>query len=207
MYAKIPISIALLSLAALAVARTGAPQDRDPVALPPGLDMEMMAKMMELAQPGPEHEELARLAGEWEPAISAQMMPGAPPMKESAPATASMILGGRFLEIVSEGDFMGQPVESRAILGFDRRHEVFTLIALDTLGTYWVTAQGKRGEDGVIRMQGEDDEPMGKQVYTFEYEILSADEYEYRVLFSRLGSQEFEEPFEMVSVHCTRKKD
>ena len=117
-----------------------------------------------------------------------------------------MILGGRFLEIVSKGDFMGQDFESVGFLGFDRRHEVYTAIGLDTMGTYWVSGKGTRGEDGVIRMHGEDDDPAGKQVYTFEYEIISDDEYEDRVVFESIGSQTFDPPHTMVTVRAKRKK-
>ena len=83
----------------------------------------------------------------------------------------------------------------------------YTTVGLDTLGTYFVTGQGPRGEDGVIRMHGEDDDTMGGQVYTFEYEILGPDEHEYRVIFHRIGPTVYEEPFTMVSVRSTRKAD
>ena len=92
-------------------------------------------------------------------------------------------------------------------LGFDRRHGEYTLVGFDTLGTYWVSGQGPRGEDGVIRMRGEDDDTMGGQVYTFEYEILGPDEHEYRVIFDRMGPTVYAEPFTMVSVRNTRKTD
>jgi len=172
---------------------------------PEGLDMQALMEAMRLAQPGPEHEELATRAGEWTTDVSVRMAPGGPVQTQTATASSKMILGGRFLEVVSDGDFMGQPFESRSILDFDRRRGEYTIIGLDTLGTYWVTGRGKRGEDGVIRMHGEDDDPMGKQVYTFEYEILGPDENEYRVVFHRIGETVYEDGFTMVSVRSKRK--
>lgn len=196
---------ALLCGLSFAAARVGAPQEPDAGTLPAGFDPAMMTEMMRLGQPGPEHEELAKAAGEWESTLTMRMMPDTDPMVESVSATAEMILGGRFLEIVSTGKMMGQDSEHRTIMGFDRRHEDYTMIGLDTTGTYWVTARGVRDDDGVIRMHGEDDDPMGKQVYTFEYEVISEDEHEFRVLFSQIGPMVFDEPFCMVTVHSTRK--
>lgn len=201
-------SIAALALCAAAFSLgAGLPSSQDgaPEGAPAGLSMEQMMAMMELAQPGPEHEEFARRVGEWDAEISMQMMPGAPAQVVPASASARTILGGRYLEITTKGSMMGMPTESIAILGFDRRHGEYTLIGLDTMGTYWVTGQGKRGEDGVLRMRGEDDEPMGKQVYTFEYKFLGPDEHEFRVLFHELGPQKFDPPFQMVKVHSKRK--
>lgn len=170
-----------------------------------GSDRATMQEMMRLAQPGPEHELLAERAGDWETSVSVRMMPGAEPMRTSGRATSRTILGGRYLQVVSNGTMMGQPFESRSILGFDRRHEEYTIIGLDTMGTYWVTGKGQRDEDGVIRMHGEDLDPTGKQVYTFELEILNEDEHVFRVLFSELGGRTFDEPFPMVEVKSTRK--
>ena len=177
-----------------------APQD--------GFDMEAMMEAMRLAQPGPEHEELAKmLSGEWETDVSVKGMgPDSTPMKTNGTESAVAILDGRFIEVTSQGAFMGQPFESRSFIGYDRRHEQFTSVGMDTLGTYWVTATGKRDADGVIRMKGEDDDPAGKQVYTFEYETISEDEREFRVIFSQIGGQVYEEPFTMVTVRSRRKR-
>lgn len=196
------IATVLLSLATFAVMRDGLSQGTAEQA--PGVDTLMAA--IALGQPGPEHDELAKLAGEWEAAISLQAMPGTEPMESKASVSSRTILGGRFLEITTHGSFMGTDFESRTLLGFDRRHEQYTVIGLDTLGTYWVTGKGERGADGVIRMRGEDDDPMGKQVYVFEYEVLGQDEYVQRVVFEQLGDQKFDPPFEMVTVRNTRKE-
>ncbi len=196
----------LLSVALFAGAGqvdTQEPQEK-PAVLP--IDPEVYQEVMRLAQPGPEHELLTQLTGEWVSEVSIQMAPGTPAMVQKATASGALILEGRFVEIKAFGDFMGQPFESLTFLGFDRRHEEYTLIGLDTLGTYWVSARGKRGEDGVIRLRGEDDDTLGKQVFHFEYEFFGRDEYEYRVAFEELAGQVFEEPFTMVTVRNKRKK-
>jgi hypothetical protein len=80
------------------------------------------------------------------------MDPDAGPMTQTASSTCRRILDGRFLEMVAQGDVMGQTFESMALFGFDRRHEVWTTVGFDTLGTYWVSGAGSRDESGTIRM-------------------------------------------------------
>jgi hypothetical protein len=116
-----------------------------------------------------------------------------------------MVLGGRFLELVAKGDFMGAPFESITMIGFDRRNEVWTTVGFDTLGTYWVTGTGKRDEAGVIHMLGRDESPQGSQEFIFEVEFVSDDELVSSVYFTKMGPQVFDEPFKMVEVRYTRK--
>lgn len=191
------LTLSTLALGALAYARRGPQDAADPAA---------MADMMRLAQPGPEHEELARYAGEWDVAMSFTMMPGAPPMQTTAKAVARSILGKRFLELDTEGSMMGMPVQSKTLLGFDRRHERWTSVGFDTMGTYWVSGQGVREADGVARLHGVDDDPKGKQVYTFELTFVSADEFTFDVVFTQLGETRFDPPNRVVQMRYTRRK-
>ncbi|MBI4881988.1 MAG: DUF1579 domain-containing protein [Planctomycetes bacterium] len=167
-----------------------------------------MAEVMELAQPGEEHELLATLAGEWEMSYSMWMEPGGEAMQSRGEGTARMILGGRFLELQSTGLMMGMKTESLQILGFDRRHGEFTAVGFDTMGTYYVTARGAASPDAkFISMSGTDEDPqLGRQVYRFEIEIKSADEYVFSVVFTELGPMKFADGFKMVEVVARRKK-
>ena len=81
----------------------------------------------------------------------------------------------------------------------------WTLLAFDTFGTYYVSAKGRRGEDGVVRMDGRDDDTMGPQVFTFVVEFVSDDELVVATDFSELAGQAFDEPFRMVTVRYRRK--
>ncbi len=167
-----------------------------------------MAEVMELAQPGEEHELLATLAGDWEMSYSMWMEPGGEPMLSRGTGTARMILGGRFLELHSDGSMMGMKTESLQILGFDRRHGEFTAVGFDTMGTYSVTARGPAGPDSkLISMSGTDEDPqLGRQAFRFEIEIKSADEYVFSVVITELGPQKFPDGYKMVEVVARRKK-
>ena len=201
--ARLPALLAVATLGLVAVSAR-ATQD-PPEGMSPEAMAQAMAQSMELARPGPEHELLARYAGDWTLEASITMTPGSQPLTETGTARMHTILGGRFLQIDVEGGFMGTPYESMTLLGFDRRYDDWTLLAFDTYGTYYVTAKGKHGEDGVVRMDGREEDLMGPQVYTFVVEFVSDDELVVATDFTALAGQTFDEPFRMVTVRYKRK--
>ncbi|MEO0649583.1 MAG: DUF1579 family protein [Planctomycetota bacterium] len=164
-----------------------------------------MERALSLGQPGPEHAELMGLVGEWEVQNELQMAPGTDPVTELSRMVARSALGGRFLELRTSGQMFGMPTESVTYLGFDRRREVYMMVGLDTLGTYFVTAEGPRDADGVIRMQGRDPDPSGDQVYTFEMQLEGADAYTLRIAFDELMGQRFDPPYVMVTNRAQRR--
>ena len=98
---------------------------------------------------GPEHEVLLSLIGSWDVHEDDRIV---------GSATAVSRLDGRFLEveIVADADPVRHAIYT---FGFDRRHEVYTVVAMDDTGTYWVTGRGTR--DGTqISMYGEDEDPV-----------------------------------------------
>lgn len=198
-----PSFLPALLLAALCAC--AAPPAADPAPAPAQLTPEQMAEMMRLAQPGPEHAELAKFAGEWEGEVSIWMAPGAEPMKQAATASSRVVLDGRFVHMTSHGDFFGQPFEGISMFGFDRRNDVYTVVGFDSLGTYYVTGAGTRQADGVIRLHGRDVEPLGDQNYWFEIEWLNDDEFLSSVVFVNQGPTVYDPPFKMVETHYRRK--
>lgn len=174
--------------------------------------LEMQMEMARLAQPGPEHEALAQGVGKWTVASKMTMPPmpgmeGMPPMETKATAVEESVLGGRFIRMTTTGSFMGQIMESIAYLGFDRRHGDYIMVAFDTMGTYFVTARGKRGEDGIIRMKGVDDDGYGGQAYTFEIDDSDVDSIKTNLYFDQLAGQDFDPPHKMVEVVQTRVEE
>lgn len=147
---------------------------------------ELMRKAMEKIMPGPEHEALTSLAGEWQVDITVWPAPGKDPKVSSGRATNRVVLGGRFLESVWSGTMMGMPVENLTILGFDRRMQKFTSVVFDTFGTYYVTAAGERdsashtvimkGNEGQAALEHEHD-------YEFHLALIDRDTYAWSVVF------------------------
>src|SRR5690349_3344785 len=64
------------------------------------------------AAPGPEHAQLAKLAGEWTSASTFRLTPDAEPQTSAGTARFTTVLGGRFISEEDSGDMMGQPFSS-----------------------------------------------------------------------------------------------
>ena len=161
----------------------------------PNPSAEEILKMLEATKPSAEHQELAALAGRWTQDITYSM--GGAPMKATGSVTNRMILGGRFL--LSEGSSVNPPgwgfgegtVEVLNILGFDRRTQDFTIVGYDTMGTYYVTAAGKKRDPHTIVMSGEtlDETPGSKESrqYDFVLKTIDADTYLIDINFKNPG--------------------
>ena len=105
------------------------------------------------SRPGPEHEILGALAGDWTVTIAS--------LEASGPhgrASARMRLDGRFLEITLA--MRAGPVRDVIYtFAFDRRHDEYAVVMMDDAGTYFVTARGTVEGDR-IAMYGKDDDPV-----------------------------------------------
>lgn len=170
-----------LTLAALLLAAVPA-HAQDPQMKPP--TPEEMQAMMAMMGPGPEHKSFEPLAGTWDMDITFNM--GGPPMKVSGQAVNTLILGGRFLKSEKKGHAaeMGMDIEFLSIYGFDRRTNEYTVVGYDTMGTYYVTAAGKKqpGANDVV-MQGEIEEHGGTKQYDMVLRWIDADTYVSEIIF------------------------
>ena len=169
-----------LLAAALLVAVPAAAQDSQMTPPTP----EEMQQMMALMGPGPEHKDFETLAGTWDMDITFNM--GGPPMKVSGRAENTLILGGRFLKSETKGHApaMGVDIESLSIYGFDRRTNEYTVVGYDTMGTYYVTAAGKKTPGaGEVVMQGEIEEHGGTKQYDMVLRWVDANTYISEIIF------------------------
>ena len=155
---------------------------------------EQKKAMAEQVQPGAPHRELAALEGQWTQEVTYNM--GARPMKGRGTTTNRMILGGRFLvsertSTTAAGAMGDIKVDAMTIYGFDRRTNQYTLVELDTMGTYWVTAAGAPREDRSIVMSGEtlDDHGGAREMrqYDMVLRVVDADTYVTEIVFKFAG--------------------
>ncbi len=156
------------------------------VPMDPDKQRELQEYMMSSMGPCEEHDRLKGMEGRWRQTVTYQMDPAQPATTIEGEGTGAMILGGRFLESKSQGSFMGMPFESFSIVGYDRRHEHYTFVGFDTMGTYYVAAEGNWDEETQsIRMRGETHDPKIKSTekYTMVYKPVNADEYVWEVWF------------------------
>ncbi|MGH8015730.1 MAG: DUF1579 family protein [Candidatus Zixiibacteriota bacterium] len=176
----------------------------------PEKQAEMQQKAMELAQPGPEHQKLAELAGNWTYTFKMWMSPAETnPMIAGGKAEAKTAIGGRFLQLNYSGTFMGMPFEGFSVMGFDRRSSEYTSVGFDNMGTYWVSAQGPADkETGVITMVGKDYDAFFKhtQEYKFVMELKSKDQFTFAVIFTDPITSQGTGNFKMVEIEYNRAK-
>jgi len=101
----------------------------------------MMAAMDEFTGPKEQHKILNDLVGTWNCAAGVD---GAPEwMRGTGPGEAKWVLGGRFVEMRSKvTSTAGNFVESITFYGFDVNRQKYSVLGMDTLGTYWVEAYG-----------------------------------------------------------------
>jgi len=147
-------AIALVGAAVLATAAALRPQDEAAPAAPPGMDPALMEKMASLATPGEPHRDLGKMAGRWEQELRMRMGPDMPWMDVKSASEAKPLLGGRYIMETVRFEMMGMPVEGINILGFDNLKQEYTSMWADTMGTWWVTARGRKDASGKIDMKG-----------------------------------------------------
>lgn len=136
------------------VVRAQQKQDKKTEAAPEGMDAEMLAKMMALGTPGPEHKELMADAGKWEETYKMRMGPDAPWTESKGTSEAKPLLDGRYLMQNTSGDMMGMQFHGIQIIGFDNMSKEYIALWMDSMSTWWVTTRGKKDKDGKLEMKG-----------------------------------------------------
>ncbi|MBM3977789.1 MAG: DUF1579 domain-containing protein [Planctomycetes bacterium] len=152
-------------------------------AVPTPMDMEaMMAKMMELATPGAEHQELMRDAGTWDSAYKMRMAPDAPWTEFRGSATCRPLLDGRYLwqdvEWSMPDPMSGQmmPMKAFQILGYGKMSNEYTALWADAWSTWMITSRGKRDARGVLNMSGTMRDAAGERPFRMEIREDGADQ-------------------------------
>jgi len=145
-----------LLLAALCALATVAIAEDKPAG---GMDPAAMQAMMAAMTPGEHHAHIAKLAGNFDYTIKTWMDPAAPPMEATGKRTASMTLGGRFLEEKYSGDFMGMPFEGIGMMGYDNVGKQYVGSWIDNMGTGMMTMKGTCDGKGTWTMEGESLDP------------------------------------------------
>ena len=137
-----------------ACASTSKPAAPPPPAPVDPSDPALMQKMMELATPGPAHEELMKGAGTWEETYKMRMAPDAPWTEFTGSSHSQPVLGGRYLLMNTSFDMMGMPMQGMQLLGYDNLTQEYTSLWADSMSTWWITSRGKKAADGTIDMKG-----------------------------------------------------
>lgn len=135
--------IILLSLAALMIHSVLAAADSKSAAAPA-----MDPKVMEAMQPGPEHQQLAKLVGTWNVACSMWMKPDAEATQSKGTCVFRHILDRRFVQGDFSGSFMDKPFNGLAIIGYDRAAKRYVSTWCDSMATSFVCLKGTSSDNG-----------------------------------------------------------
>jgi len=116
---------------------------------------EMMKKVEAAGKPGPGHQALNELEGNWKAEVKCWMDPSGSPEVSQGTAKATWKFNGRFLEEEFHGQMMGKPFTGRTLLGFDNTKQTFNSVWVSDTQTSMFTSEGK-GDSGnkVITLEG-----------------------------------------------------
>lgn len=139
-------------------------------------------RMNEAMTPGPMHQLLARLEGDWKYESTLWSAPGAPPTQVGGEAKKRMILGGRFLDEVHTGSYLGMTAEGRNTTGWDNLAEQFVGVWVDNSTTGMIVTRGQVEADGqTIALESEFLNPMNdrREKLRLIYRIQDADHHSF----------------------------
>jgi len=174
---KFPFSSFLSGAVCAAVLSTavhlGTVQDQGQGAPPKPDDMAaMMAKAGKFTRPGKWHKELERFLGKWNTETRVAGMDKG----EKGTFEFSWLMQGRWLKGEGTGNFMGKPMQSFYLMGYDNFKQSYVTCAVNGMDTAMLHSEGDMDPGGkAILMYGTLDEyltgevgKMVKSVFRFE---------------------------------------
>jgi hypothetical protein len=154
----VALSLSVL-VAGVGLARAGEDKPKGPA-----MDRAAMDAMMKAMAPGENHKPLGRYVGDWTFTNQMWMDPSQPPMKSSGTMHSDWIMGGRYIQSVFKGDFMGMPFEGRSTDGYDNVTKQYVSSWIDNMGTGIMNSTGSCTDGGkVCTMMSEMVDPMSGQ--------------------------------------------
>jgi len=135
------VSIAVASLLSLAGASAWALLGQ------PEMSPEEMMKYYEkVGAPGPHHAVLNAVVGEFDAKGAFWMDPSAPPVTSGGHSANVWVLGGRYIQMKYEGDFMEQQFTGIGYLGYDNMTKRYQSTWMDSMSTLIMFMQGDMDE-------------------------------------------------------------
>jgi len=166
---------------------------------------EEMEAWMKYMTPGPEHQQMAAAAGEWNAAVKMWMGgPTAPATESTGTAKFRMIFGGRYQIQEFNGSMMGMPFEGMSLSGFDNALKEHFGTWVDSMGTGIMLAKGKADDKGIVTCSGTMTDPRGL-AYEIR-EVFTHKDKDTMVFEMYIKGQEYKDEFRMMEITYTRKK-
>ena len=118
-----------------------------PAGGPPGETTPEMQAAMQAMLPGPAHEKLAKLAGDWT-SKSTLSFPGAQAEATEGTSKIMVVMDGRFIQQEDTGTMMGTPFKSAHLMGYNNGSKKYEAVWTYTLGTSMLMMTGTSDDDG-----------------------------------------------------------
>lgn len=162
----------------------------------------MMAAMEKAMTPGPQHADLAAMAGSWEFTGSFWGAPDQQPIASSGTAERSMILGGRVIVEKVTSEIMGMPFEGLGMTGYDNVTGRYWSTWTDNMSTGVMTSTGSC-ENSSCEFTSTASDPMTGQLSTGK--LVSAHEADREVHAMYLKGPDGKEWKSMELIYTRRK--
>jgi hypothetical protein len=175
-----------------------------PAGAPRGEMSPEMQAAMKAMMPGPAHQKLAKLAGEWTTKTKL-VVGGAPAEETEGTAKSTMVMGGRFLHQEDSGTTMGMAFTSAKLMGYNVGSKKYEAVWTYTLGTNMMMMTGTSDDDGkTIKFIASFDNEIGvKETFNITYKI--ADDDHFTIVFDG-GKMPDGSPGPTMETTHTRKK-
>src|SRR5262245_40753622 len=108
---------------------------------PPKMTPEMEA-MMKAGTLGPQHQQLAAMAGDYDVKVKAWEVPGQPPTESMGTVTRTMMLDGRVLAEEFQSDFGGMPCTGHGMMRYDNTKGKYWSTWMDNMSTGMMATEG-----------------------------------------------------------------
>jgi hypothetical protein len=140
-----------------------------------------MKKWMDYMTPGKEHQDFAKMNGDWAFTSKFWMDPNAQPQTSNGTAKFEMLLDGRYQQLTVAGKMMGMDFKGIGINGYDNAKKVYVSSWIDNFGT------------GLMYMEGKYDEASKKIVYTGKMvDPMTGKDGEYKQTIKVIDDKNFE---------------
>jgi hypothetical protein len=166
--------------------------------------VEAMKKWTEYMTPGPMHQLIAKMEGNWKTVMTFTDPESGNEMKSEGKASFQLILGGRYMKSSYTGEMMGMPFEGFGLDAYDNGNKQFVSIWADNMGTGIMVMKGKLDEkSGTVVFSGEGYDPsIGKNM---KYRSVSKWINDDKTTFEMYGEVNGKEEL-MFTMEYTREK-
>jgi Protein of unknown function (DUF1579) len=163
----------------------------------------MMDAWMKAMTPGEGHKKLEPFVGSFDVKVTSWMAPGAPPAESSGSAEDRWVLGGRYVQEMFDGQFMGQPFSGIGYTGYDNIKKAFVSTWMDNMSTAIMMTKGSM-EGNTMTSSGTMDDPMSGKSQTMNNKVTVLDKDHHTM--EMWGPGPDGKAFKMMEISYARKK-